>query len=82
MTKKNVEGELKKILQERLDIQAEKIKLDAKLREDLGIDSFGSVEIIFEVKDKFGIEIKDEDSRKMVNFSDIVDYVFNHLKKR
>lgn len=82
MTKKDVEEKLILILHERLDIPIEKIKLDAKLREDLGVDSFGSVEIIFEVKDKLGIEIKDDDSKAMVRLEDIVNYVFNHLEKR
>ena len=82
MTKKDIENKLKQILFERLDIKLEKIKLEAKLREDLSVDSFGSVEIIFEIKDKFGIQINDEDARHMIKFGDIVDYVFNNLKKR
>jgi acyl carrier protein len=72
---------LKQILFERLDIKPEQVTLDTTLREGLGIDSFGTVEIIFEIKDKFGVLIKDEDARGIVKFSDLVDYVFKYLKK-
>lgn len=81
MTKNDIENNLKQILFERLDIKPEQVTLGTTLREGLGIDSFGTVEIIFEIKDKFGVLIKDEDARGIVKFSDLVDYVFKYLKK-
>ena len=80
--KQLIEKKLKDIFYERLEVNPEIINLNSKLKDDLGIDSFGAVELIFEIKDKFGIEIKDSDSKSLVKFGDIVDYLFANLKKR
>ncbi|PIQ88700.1 MAG: acyl carrier protein [Candidatus Omnitrophica bacterium CG11_big_fil_rev_8_21_14_0_20_42_13] len=83
MNKKNrtvVEGKISEIISERLDIKKEDIKPESKLREDLGIDSFGLVELSFEVKDKFGLELKDQDFKSITTVNDVVDYIFNNMK--
>lgn len=77
-----IEQKLKQIIFERLEINPQIIGLNTKLRDDLGIDSFGYVEMIFEIKDKFGVEIKDEDAKSLVKLGDIVEYLFANLKKR
>lgn len=83
MTTKNraaVELKIKEIISERLDIKKEDIKPESKLRDDLGIDSFGLVELSFEIKDKFGLAIKDDDFKSIITFNDVVDYIFNNMK--
>ena len=44
-----------------MDIDESKITLDAKLKEDLELDSLDSVELIMSAEEEFGIEIPDED---------------------
>lgn len=83
MNKKNrtvVEGKINEIISERLDIKKEDIKLESKLKGDLGIDSFGLVELSFEIKDKFGLELKDQDFKSIITVNDVVDYIFNNMK--
>ena len=52
--------QIKKILVETMDIEEEKVTLDAKLKDDLNLDSLDSVELIMSAEEEFGIEIPDE----------------------
>ena len=70
-----IEGKVKKILGDKLSLETDKIDINARLREDLGMDSFGSIEIAFELEDAFGIKIPDEDIVKVVIVKDVVDYI-------
>mgnify|MGYP000720340670 FL=1 len=53
--------QIKEILKDTMDIDESKITLDAKLKEDLDLDSLDSVELIMSAEEEFGIEIPDED---------------------
>ena len=46
---------------EELGIDAEKVTMEAKLEEDLEIDSLGIVEVVMAFEDEFSIEIDDEE---------------------
>ena len=75
MDRKKIERKVKEILADRLDIPIEKIKLNSKLVDDLGMDSFGAVEVMFAIKDMFSFNISDEDFRKVETVKDIVEYI-------
>ncbi len=52
---------VKNLFEEELGIDSEKINMDAKLEEDLEIDSLGIVEVVMAFEDEFEIEIDDEE---------------------
>ena len=52
---------VKNLFVEELGIDAEKVTMEAKLEEDLEIDSLGIVEVVMAFEDEFGIEIDDEE---------------------
>ena len=52
---------VKSLFEEELGIDSEKITMDAKLEEDLEIDSLGIVEVVMAFEDEFVIEIDDEE---------------------
>ena len=70
--------QIKKILVETMDIEEEKITLDAKLKDDLNLDSLDSVELIMSAEEEFGIEIPDEDVINFKTVNDIVNYIEEH----
>ena len=70
--------QIKKILVETMDIEEEKITLDAKLKDDLNLDSLDSVELIMSAEEEFGIEIPDEDVMNIKTVNDIVNYIEEH----
>tara|TARA_B100000575_G_C22583912_1_gene367638 strand:- start:106 stop:345 length:240 start_codon:yes stop_codon:yes gene_type:complete len=52
---------VKNLFVEELGIDVEKVTMEAKLEEDLEIDSLGIVEVVMAFEDEFGIEIDDEE---------------------
>ena len=70
--------QIKKILVETMDIEEEKVTLDAKLKNDLNLDSLDSVELIMSAEEEFGIEIPDEDVMNFKTVNDIVNYIEEH----
>ena len=76
--RKNIETAVKKSLAAYFNIPASNIKADARLIEDLGLDSFGLVELRFELKKAFGVEIAKEDFGSLSAVHDIIDYIMSH----
>ena len=52
---------VKGLFVEDLGIDESKVTMDAKLEEDLAIDSLGIVEVVMAFEDEFEIEIDDEE---------------------
>ena len=52
---------VKSLFEDELGIDSEKITMDAKLEEDLEIDSLGIVEVVMAFEDEVEIEIDDEE---------------------
>jgi len=67
--------QVEKILADKLNLGAKKVGLDSQLVNDLGLDSFGSIEVVFELEEKFGLKIPDEDIAQAKTVRDIVDYI-------
>jgi acyl carrier protein len=59
----DVETVIKSILINELFIElpADRLGLDDKLRSDLGVDSLGFVELRVQCEDRFGVQIRDEE---------------------
>lgn len=70
--------QIKEILKDTMDIDESKITLDARLKEDLELDSLDSVELIMSAEEEFGIEIPDEDVMNFKTVNDIVNYIEEH----
>ena len=70
--------QIKEILKDTMDIDESKITLDAKLKEDLELDSLDSLELIMSAEEEFGIEIPDEDVMNFKTVNDIVNYIEEH----
>ena len=70
--------QIKEILKDTMDIDESKITLDAKLKEDLELDSLDSVELIMSAEEEFGIESPDEDVMNFKTVNDIVNYIEEH----
>lgn len=56
---------LKKLLMERCGVSEEKIRPEANLQADLGLDSMDAVELAIAIEDEFDVTIFDEDMRKL-----------------
>jgi len=75
MTYAEIETTVKEVLAKQLSMDAGKINLDSRLVEDLGIDSFGSVEVAFELEERFNIKIPDAALYEAKTVKHITDYI-------
>jgi acyl carrier protein len=75
MTYGEIEATVKEVLSKQLTTEVGKINLESRLVEDLGIDSFGSVEVAFELEEKFNLKIPDAALYEAKTVKNIVDYI-------
>jgi acyl carrier protein len=75
MTRAEIEDKVKAFLVDDLEIDKEKIFADARLKEDMGIDSLDFVDIVVIVDKYFGFKIKPDEMAEVNTFSQFVDYI-------
>ena len=75
MTRTEIEEKVKAFLIDDLEIEEENIFPDAKLKEDMGIDSLDYVDIVVIVEKTFGFKMKTEEMGKVKTFNDFCDYI-------
>ncbi len=75
MNRTEIEEKVKAFLIEELEIEEDKIFPEAKLKEDMGIDSLDFVDIVVIVERNFGFKIKAEEMAGVDTFSKFCDYI-------
>ena len=75
MTRTEIEEKVTNFLIEDLEIEEDKIFADAKLKEDMGIDSLDFVDIVVIVEKNFGFKIKPEEMAGVDTYSKFCDYI-------
>lgn len=81
MTHQEIEQKVKEILARKFNAEPDKIRPESRLAEDLGVDSFGAVELMFEVEEAFGLKIPDSDIEHVRTVNDIVAYLATWIEK-
>ncbi len=71
--------EIKAIIKTNLNIDEQKITPEARLKEDLAIDSIDAVEIVLAFEEKHNIRVDETKLREIKTIGDLVDY-FTELK--
>lgn len=66
---------VKEIIVEQLDVEEDKVTMEASFREDLEADSLDVVELVMELEDEFDLEIADEEAEKIVTVGDAVQFI-------
>ena len=79
MTKQEIDEKIRNFLVEDLEIDGDKIKPEASLKEDIGIDSLDFVDIDVIVEKTFGFKIKVEELTKVKTYEQFCDYIESHL---
>lgn len=67
--------ELKKFLVEEQRLKAEDVTMDAKLADDLGINSLELADLVYLCEEKFGVIIEDDDIHSFNTVGDVVRYL-------
>ena len=79
MTRQEIDEKIRNFLVEDLEIDGDKIKPEARLKEDIGIDSLDFVDIVVIVEKIFGFKIKVEELTKVKTYEQFCDYIESHL---
>ena len=66
---------VKKIVVERLEVDAEKVNEKASFIDDLGADSLDTVELVMAFEEEFGIEIPDDVQEQIGTVGDAVKFI-------
>ncbi|MCR4811003.1 MAG: acyl carrier protein [Bacteroidales bacterium] len=81
MNRQEIENAVKHFLVEDLELDAENIKPEARLKEDIGIDSLDFVDIVVIVEEQFGFRIKPEEMKEIKTFAEFCDYIGKRLNE-
>ena len=81
MATQGVAEGLREIMAARLGLPAEQLVPEARLVEDLGLDSLDAVELAISVERKFEIEVPEEELTKLKTVADMVALVESRVKQ-
>ena len=77
----NLEKELRSLVAEIIEMDEDKITLDASFVEDLGMDSMMALEILAAAEKKYKIKISEEHLTKMTNLREVIEVTRKLLNK-
>ena len=80
MTREEIESKVRTFLIDELEIEEDKIFPNAKLKDDIGIDSLDFVDIVVIVEKTFGFKIKPEEMQGVDTYAKFCDYIESKLK--
>ena len=66
---------VKEIIMDTINCSVDKITLEANLKDDLGIDSLDSMQLMMAVEDAYGITVPEEELPNLTSVKAIVEYV-------
>jgi acyl carrier protein len=74
-----IEAKIRQVLGDVFEVEPELMTPDAKLREDLGLDSLDGVDLVVALEKTFRCRISEEDARSIRTVRDICDRVRTHI---
>ena len=74
-----IQEKVKAFLVEELEIDEAKIADDARLKEDLGIDSLEVVDVIVLVEEEFGFKMSREDFKDLKTYGEFCQFIAGRL---
>lgn len=78
----DVETTVRQILTEQLGVESADLRGDARLVEDLGVDSLDAAELLIAAESELQIEIDEDRFRDARTVDDIVGLVRAHVERR
>lgn len=67
--------ELREIISQYVEVEADKITEDARFMEDLGFNSFDFMSLVGEVEEKYDIQVEEREVVQIRTVKDAMDYI-------
>lgn len=80
MTREEIFDTVKTITVDELDVEEDRVTMNARIKDDLDADSLDVFEIMNELEDKFEIELDADEGIETI--SDVVDFVKKQLDEK
>ena len=80
MSREDIENIVNDFLIDEFEIEEDAISGDAKLIEDLGIESLDFVDIVVIIEKEFNFKVKREDLADVRTLNDLYDYIEQRIK--
>ena len=80
MSNEKIKSQINNFLIEEFEINPELINSEAKLKDDLGLDSLDFVDVVVEIEEIFGIKLTGEDFINIVTLDDFHNLIIKKLK--
>lgn len=77
-----IESKTKEVLSDMMGYDSEDLKGSSLLDDDLGLDSFDALRIIFEVEDSFDITIPPSEIADIKTMDDIYEYIEKRISEK
>ncbi len=71
---------IKELIVDQLDVEEDKVTMEANIQDDLGADSLDIVDLVMSVEDEFEVKIEDDDVESIKTVGDIVHYIDNAVE--
>jgi acyl carrier protein len=68
-------NQIKDIIADKLEVEEDKITLEASFRQDLGADSLDTYDLVYAIEEELDIKIPDEKANEFETVKDAVDYI-------
>ena len=81
MDRREIEEKVVAALGKKLGLEVAQINIAAKLVDDLGMDSFTAVELMFDLEEQCGIDIPDHDMAQIKTVDQLIEYIDTKINK-
>lgn len=71
----SIQPRVKKIIEEQLGVDPDRVKPEASFIDDLGADSLDIVELVMAMEEEFDLEIPDDEAEKLKTVQDVFSYI-------
>ena len=79
MTRDEINKMVIDVLREAFDLSEEALIPNAKLYEDLDLDSLDAIDLAVKLKNDMGVTLNEEEMRSLIEFSDLIDLMDKKL---
>lgn len=77
-----IAGQVRELVERRLEIASHRLRPTTRFVDDLGVDSLALVDLTLALEEEFDIDVADDDVARLCTLQDAVDYVERCLRAK
>lgn len=82
MTREEIIARIRNVLVDSFEIPAERVTLEARLMDDLELDSIDAIDMAVQIQEITGVRVEEEELRQLRTVGDTVDLVTKLLTRK